>query len=212
MENKNTNILCQYDGGGFDGCIWEYNFFYIDKEGIFNDIYSSGVGTITTLEQATYLIDNGSNSFSSRVYVYHLDNEEELTEFAKETHAYLVKIVMEYFEENFADLDDKPFAVCSKCERKIYDCEDIMPSSDYNPEIICHECYSLNSCAYCGEYFDSEDYLTSTVEQVKAISEYDVPEKTAQKIMDNYGPLCEYCLEDLLNKELDKLIKKTKED
>lgn len=28
-----TNILVQYQGGGYDGCIWEWNYFYIDKQG-----------------------------------------------------------------------------------------------------------------------------------------------------------------------------------
>lgn len=37
-----TNILCQYQGGGYDGCFWEWNYFYIDKQGGFHNIAASG--------------------------------------------------------------------------------------------------------------------------------------------------------------------------
>ena len=36
------NTLVQYKGGGYDGCFWEWNFCYFDKDGVWHDIFSSG--------------------------------------------------------------------------------------------------------------------------------------------------------------------------
>ncbi len=36
------NTLVRYQGGGYDGCIWEWNYAYFDEQGKFHDMYSSG--------------------------------------------------------------------------------------------------------------------------------------------------------------------------
>ena len=171
-----TNIFVEYDGGGYDGCIWEYNYFYIDKTGKFYTIYSSGTGGIKTKHAAMLLIDNDGNSFSTKVSVYHLDNEVELEDFAKTSACPNVLAIVRWFNEH-NDPDAEPFAICSQCESKIpcadeihlidiHGCGGLMSTAD---NIICSDCYT--TCDSCGEY--SRD-----------IMEYE----------DEY--LCEYCVED----------------
>jgi len=41
--------LVEYHGGGYDGCITEENFAFIDAEGEFHDLYSSGCRGCPTL-------------------------------------------------------------------------------------------------------------------------------------------------------------------
>lgn len=168
-----NNILCQYDGGGYDGCIWEWNFFYIDKGGVFHDIHSSGTGGIETAKRAYELIDNNGNSFSNKVYIYHLDSEDELKDFATETHGSLVEGIVRWFN-NYNEPDAEPFAVCNECGGYISDADEIHV---VDTETICYECYSCGQCYRCEQYIGS-DGLTSIDESGDA--EY----------------VCEYCIED----------------
>jgi len=171
-----TNILVEYDGGGYDGCIWEWNYFYIDKEGKFYDIFSSGSGGITTKLAAMLLIENEGNSFSDKVFIYHLDNEEDMKTFAIESACPNILGVVRWFN-NHNDPDAEPFAICSECESKLTDADEIhlidihgcggLASTADN--MVCSDCYT--TCDYCGEYS-------------KNISEYE----------EEY--LCEYCIED----------------
>lgn len=201
----NKNILVQYDGGGYDGCIWEWNFFYIDSQGKFEDIFSSGCGGIETKEKAMDLLENNSNKLSSRVYVYHLDKNEDLIEFAKETHSGLVAMIVRWFNDyNMPDI--QPFAICEDCGCCIEDIDEI--NVEYET-LRCYECYALGSCSYCGEYYGQKDEdMIFTAEQIKQI--WDLPKDVAQSTIENYAPLCIYCAEQLLNEQIDTLIKKTK--
>ena len=74
-----TNILVQYSGGGYDGCFWEWNFFYVDKQGMFYDIQSSGSAGIDNKQDAEQLIEQGKSS----TYVYDLNNEQDIKTFSK---------------------------------------------------------------------------------------------------------------------------------
>lgn len=76
-----NNILCQYKGGGYDGCHWEWNFFVLDKQGKFHDIYSSGVSGIKKQEDALEKVkDEEDNS----LYIYDLSNERDIKDFQEE--------------------------------------------------------------------------------------------------------------------------------
>lgn len=37
------SVVVSYQGGGYDGCVWEWNYAFLDKEGGFHSIFSSGV-------------------------------------------------------------------------------------------------------------------------------------------------------------------------
>ncbi len=176
-DQMKTNILVQYDGGGYDGCIWEYNYFYIDKQGTFHSIAASGTGGITDAKRAAELLENNGNDFSSEVFVYALDNEEEMRSFALETACPHIAEVIRWFN-NYNDPDATPFAICSKCECQIVDadeihltdihgCGGIMSTAD---TLLCYECYSFGLCPCCEEYY-------------KDLHEY----------KEEY--LCEYCIE-----------------
>ncbi len=143
-----TNILIQYDGGGYDGNIWEWNYFYIDKDSKFHDIASSGSGGITTKLAAMLLIENNGNSFSNKVYVYALDSEEDMKTFATESNAHHVKNVIRWFDD-YNDPNAEPFAICSECETKISSAYDIMGEAD---DIVCSDCYCSGQCECCNEY------------------------------------------------------------
>lgn len=182
-QRQKTNILVQYDGGGYDGCIWEYNYFYIDEQGTFENIAASGTGGITNLKDAMDLLENNGNSFSTDVLVYCLDSEEDMKRFAEETACPHVLGVIRWFN-NYNMPDAEPFAICLECGCKIVDadeielidihgCGGIMSTAD---NMLCYECYGARICGCCSEYS-------------KDLKEYE----------GEY--LCEYCIEDAEDKK-----------
>jgi hypothetical protein len=135
-----TNILVQYEGDGYDGCIWEWNYFYIDKQGVFHDIQSSGCGGIDNLKAAQDMLDSDRPTR----YVYDMSNEQEITAFCKESNAAHVTGVLQWFEDNNTGVEF--FAICSACKEHIVSCDDICIEGT---EIICSECYSIGECICC---------------------------------------------------------------
>lgn len=167
MKYKNT--LWQYHGGGYDGCIWEWNFFIIDSEGKFKSLYASGRDGITNrdLDSPTELVE-WLNEFTNESHVYHydLDSRKDCTEFITEnneqnvfnTFTQLEKITTEY---------TKWYIECSKCGIS-HDPDDYIATEYHgdggigviNTGYICTDCYSAGSCMHCGEY-QGEDELNS---------------------------------------------------
>lgn len=139
-----TNILVQYQGGDYDGCIWEWNYFYIDKQGTFHDIQSSGCDGIDNLQAAQELIEQDK----SGTYIYDVGNEQDIITFSKETHAAHVSGVLQWFD-NYNDSEIEFFAVCSACKGQISDADDIFIEGT---EIICNECYYAGECPCCESY------------------------------------------------------------
>lgn len=140
-----TNILVQYQGGGYDGCMWEWNFFYIDKQGKFYDIASSGCAGIDNLQDAKKLIEGEP----THLYIYDVSKDEDIAIFSKESNAVHVTGVLQFFNDNIDELDIQFFAVCGECGRQIKYCEYIMLEYDI---LLCHECFLLGECPCCESY------------------------------------------------------------
>ncbi len=144
-----TNILVQYRGGGYDGCIWEGNYFYIDKQGTFHNIQSSGCAGIDNKQNAMELIEQDKDS----TYVYDLDNKQDIGAFSRESHAAHVSGVLQWFEDN-PDTGVEFFAVCSVCSGHV-DTDDLIVEGQ---EIMCYNCFSLGKCPCC-EYYVGVDEM-----------------------------------------------------
>jgi len=149
-----TNILVQYQGGGYDGCFWEWNYFYIDKQGTFHNIQSSGRAGIDNKQDAEQLLESDDTH-----YVYDLDNKQDIETFSRECNAVHITGVLQWFEDN-PDTGVEFFAVCSACEGHIVSCDDItlenwhgcggiMSTAD---TLICQECYCIGECPCCESY------------------------------------------------------------
>jgi hypothetical protein len=111
-----TNILVQYQGGGYSGCFWEWNYFYIDKQGTFHDIYSSGSAGIDNAHDAQEQVNRG---ISNKCYIYDLSNKQDIKTFNSENHAWNVQRMCQWFEDYNSPCVEF-FAVCSVCNDHIY--------------------------------------------------------------------------------------------
>lgn len=138
-----TNILVQYSGGGYDGCIWEWNFFYIDEHGVFNDIYSSGCDGIDNKQDAIELIEQDE----STTFVYDMSNEQDIETFSKENHAWNVQRLCQWFEDYNSPCAEF-FAVCSECGDQVNSDDLVME----NETLRCYECHSIGTCPCCDDY------------------------------------------------------------
>jgi len=47
-----TSLLVMYQGGGYDGCFWEWNFFAFDRDGKFFNIFTSGRDGVKTEDES----------------------------------------------------------------------------------------------------------------------------------------------------------------
>ena len=205
------NTLVQYQGGGYDGCIWEWNYYFLDANNLFHDIFSSGHAGITTKGQAEELLES-DNTF----YTYDLTDDKAIEEFARECNVVNVTSILQWFEDNPQD-GIEFFVLCSECGNRQTDlselsleewhgCGGIQSTAD---KLICSECRSIGSCTYCGEYFGEEaEELDFTAEKIKVV--YDLPVGLAQQVLDGFAPVCGDCLDTLLKHELERLIEKTK--
>jgi hypothetical protein len=170
MKNK----LVQYQGGGYDGCMWEWNFAYYDKDGVFHDVFSSGSrGCKTDAEVKEYLKDAHINSRLSNVYVYDMGKEQEVAEFTTETNEGLVLGVAKVLHKLGVDI----LAKCDDCGKK-HLAYTMIPEKPREAggvmkytSMVCEDCHSSNSCFHCGEYygkdykFDEEGYCEYCAER-----------------------------------------------
>lgn len=212
------NTLVQYQGGGYDGCVWEWNFFFIDKDGVFHDVFSSGTAGITTREQAEELLASGKDKRGD-FFVCDLTDAKAIMEFNKECNPVNVRDVLRWFSKE-PDYGIDFFAVCSACDGHIFmndeepsledwhGCGGIMSTAD---KLICSECRINGHCGFCGDYYgeDSEELVTGP-QQLK--DKWDLPKGVAEYVWDCWAPMCWVCAEDLVNEELGRRIKQTQEE
>ena len=194
MENK--NILVQYRGGGYDGCFWEWNYFYIDKAGEFHDIFSSGRSGIVNQDQALELIAEDKH----HTYIYNVGNKKEMLDFVKESNPVNILGVLQWFDK-YNDPDVEVKAICSECEQEIdysdglslenwHGCGGIASTAD---KLLCSECYCLGECECCGEYV-GKDNIFYTGGEYNFDDEY--KNKAAREMLDDgYSDICSGCLD-----------------
>lgn len=152
------NSLISYRGGGYSGCIWEWNYAYIDKDGEFHDIYSSGRMGCKTREELENLnaeeIDAWERGEGDRdkFDIYELADYEECNRLVRELPiSHLLCIARWFVQENI----DVPLTLCcDRCEQAVAasTCRGIGAHgiggirSEFS-ELICSKCYSRDGDA-----------------------------------------------------------------
>ena len=189
-----TNILVQYQGGGYDGCFWEWNFFYIDKQGGFHDIFSSGHAGIKDIAGLNILDMNDDN-----VYIYDMADEKAIEEFSRECNVVNVTGVLQWFQDN-PDIGVEFFVLCSDCGCRIDDCTEasleewhgcggIASTAD---KLLCSDCHSSGTCSCCDDYVGSDE-ITYLGGEYNFDDDY--MNKAAREMLDDeYSNVCDNCL------------------
>lgn len=159
------NSLVVYEGGGYDGCFWEFNAFIKDKEGLYHNLYTTGTnGLRDTQLNDEYLSTHFTDNNLSYEFI-DLDNEEEILEYTKRANASLVIEFGTKTNQIYNKLYNKtPMVIkCPMCLsiEPIYDENVIGIGLQHNggisytsKDVICMNCYSEHTCGYCGEFHE----------------------------------------------------------
>lgn len=155
------NTVVQYKGGGYSGCFWEWNYAYIDNDGVFHNIAATGRDGCKTPEQLLdyiQLVNERGPSHCWDYDLYPLEEKESRDRLGRETPISHLLGLKKWFEGN-----DIPFEVevnCDCCGVKV----PVQGIIGENPhgiggiameygKVICTDCRSIYSCPNCGEYY-----------------------------------------------------------
>jgi len=169
------NTVIQYKGGGYDGCFWEWNFAYLDENGEFQNIFSSGYKGCDTAAELTLIIGNDDT------FCYDISTERAIAEIQSECNVDNQYSLAQWIEQN---TEFTLPLICDSCENET-DVDEIIREgvvgcggiATQSIEKICTECHSIGSCEHCGEYVGDDGIKSLTHRE------------------DTYG--CEICLESL---------------
>jgi hypothetical protein len=179
------NTLMQYKGGGYDGCIWEWNYCYWDSEGKWHNLVASGYAGLKTEEKAKQFIadeikaeeDFIINKFNAKYhlsrnpeyFLIDLTNADQMEEFKEGSAITNVIGIMRKLIKSPHLTDEVKVNMeikCDLCHCK-NDPDEIIPEpNNYHGDggvgieyegKICLECCNMYSCSYCGEYY-GKDY------------------------------------------------------
>jgi hypothetical protein len=148
------NTLIQYHGGGYDGCVFEYNFAFIDADGEFHDIWHSGCMGIDSLEE----LQGKYEERPDWLEFTDVTSEEELNRYADRECTHSVMLLARWFEAEVPAVVFRP--KCHDCGRR-FNAVEARGVNEHGvggieiryADLICPDCDSANSCSACGEYY-----------------------------------------------------------
>lgn len=199
------NVLVQYQGGGYDGCIWEWNYFYLDRGGKFHDVWHTGCAGIDSQEDAMDLLSSNRSMAQDKPFVYDLTDENVIEMFGKESNPGHVFGVLQWFNAN-REFGVEFFARCKGCGEKIY-CADDASLQEwhgcggimFSPNaLICHICREDNTCDVCGEYVGEDEILSLYgTESDSEFCKQETKRYEAIRVLidDGYSAACTYCID-----------------
>lgn len=148
------NTLLFYQGGGYSGCIWEWNFCFWDADSEWHDLYSSGRDGIESEERA--LIVASEADILDGISVIDLTDAEAFKQFQMDNNAGLVLQIAQELNESY---DYSLEITCSEC-----DCSFVADHSEGetaidDDNIVCYECLAAGTCDCCGEYVGDTELI-----------------------------------------------------
>jgi hypothetical protein len=153
------NTLVAYHGGGYDGCIWEWNYAFIDDEGEFHSIYNSGSMGCETKEDLQNKVDHARPENKD---LYNVNSPKAMATFAREHPVDAVLGAGHWFADNFPKIK---FSIkCDCCDTMI----EVTQASGQNPrcsggvtmhnsKAVCETCECSGSCGYCGNFMGLDE-------------------------------------------------------
>lgn len=191
-----STVLIQYRGGGYSGCVWEWNYAVVTG-GNFYGVYSSGARAINSLDGLRMHLREDRQETT---YVYNLNRERDWKEFVSETNAQGVLGVAKFLDSENIPCFSSGRLDCPHCGRSTAPDEMHLNPADYSGDggvgvnfhsYICNECLAGGSCNHCGEFYgDDSEFLVLPADE----------DPIAVSIDSNYGPLCQWCFEKLYRK------------
>lgn len=156
-----VNKIAYYEGGGYDGCVWEPNLSYIDGEGGYHPIICTGHAGRKTTESFIQMLNNEEDS----VQLWDADREGYLALFDMCREDFACSFFMKIQQEHKPKED--PVFKCADCG-DVHTIDNWAGFEGYrgdggigivNEGALCSDCYSARMCSDCGELVDSVNDL-----------------------------------------------------
>lgn len=169
IGRNDKGILIAYQGGGYDGCIWEWNFCYVNTKWEFEDIAHTGAMGLGDERAFLRYLDRvdcvcyGREDYGDDVYFFNLNRKKDKKEFGNTVALGMVTTVARwlYFKKEIDGIGTN----CRDCGEFI---DLSWPSDCYNfvdarsmggivhayTNVLCDECYMVLTCRDCGEFID----------------------------------------------------------
>ena len=205
------HTLVLYKGGGYDGCLWEWNAAVFDGATTFHNLLSSGRNGCETEDELKARIKfiDGTGQRNA-YYAYRIDCDECWEEFIdNHSKPVIVATINKLVERGFVAMMDR-FVQCTICgeTNARANCitmhaapadDQLWYSCDYD-EFVCDECYTAGHCDVC-DAFNVGDHFTAPhdfVEGLLPATDHDLhPRRRSRDVAQFHGNVCEYCHEEL---------------
>jgi hypothetical protein len=151
--SRMKNVLIQYQGGGYSGCIWEWNLAYIDCEGKYNSLYHSGINGCPDRETFLEKFSRIYHRKYNKCYFYRLDNDAEVKDFVNNSHIKVVILAQRELRE--LTRNNLLFGTCEICGNDVNNFDTIQTAE----RIICEYCYNEHTCPNCGAWHDDPNNI-----------------------------------------------------
>jgi len=170
---KVRNFLYSYEGGGYDGCIYECNYAYFDDKGEFWNVYSSGLMGCSTEKEIIERIKEGRE-----IDEIDLNSEDALLHFTDNEGLKEILRCAKFFAENNIDVKIRP--KCDCCGERFEaivghgnDWHGVGGIQSTPLELICQNCWDMYSCDCCNEFFGKTEVFTSSSERKNMAGNYE---------------------------------------
>lgn len=140
MFKPSPNQLVMYEGGGYDGCFYEWNYAFFDENSKFHCIAATGINGCKTEEQLLKRLEQ------TRHDIYDFNNPEEIARFGKEAPISHLMGTADWFHTNYPNI--VLTCVCEECKETVpvtkivsdgmHGCGGIVYEYD---QILCIDCF-----------------------------------------------------------------------
>lgn len=176
-------FIVQYQGGGYDGCFWEWNFAAINAAKIseateFEDIFSSGYAGCKNLDSL--------KEVEEPIYIYDMSDPEQVKDFDKSANPQSVMGVAEWIMREHADEYPVDLMRCDHCG------ESLAEEVEYGDTRVLtgwHGCGGIASqpegkfCSDCRETNAYEGYWKGEILQELEKRDIELPEEGQDRII-----------------------------
>jgi len=160
------DTIVAYEGGGWDGCIWEPNFAFFDKDGVLHDAGSSGRAGLfkngkpqqaQTVEDLGKLVESEEWAKETSPSFYPFTDEGVREMFDK----YRVDFCLYVIKKINVDMGTDQGVPCGVCKEMVDPCDCLLPDGwsrgdggigTIHELAVCSDCYCTWECVKCNEF------------------------------------------------------------
>jgi len=145
------NKLMLYQGGGYSGCYWEWNFCFWNGNGEWFNLHSSGRDGIESEKAALEY----AKTIDYPNIIVDLTSQDEIDKMYKGFNEDLILSILDNLNEQY---DYELEVVCFECGEHTTVYYETFDTENK----VCRNCYDNGRCEHCNEYVGSDELEINT--------------------------------------------------